>query len=95
MKIALLYPPVVSVILVSLAISCHFPFDSLEFHQKVFFPYPEIDGSIGLHTFTNSGPRETLSLRTMARDNNVAGVVELLERGAPPSYCNRWDLDWG
>lgn len=48
-----------------------------------------------VHTFTNSGPRETLPLRTMARDNNVAGVVELLERGAPPSYCNRWDLEWG
>ena len=53
MKIALLYPPVVSVILVSLAISCHFPFDSLEFPQKVFFPYPEIDGSIGFE-YTHS-----------------------------------------
>lgn len=29
------------------------------------------------------------AILTMARDNNVAGVVELLEKGAPPSYCNR------
>ena len=34
----------------------------------------------------------SLGSRTCARDNNAAGIVELLERGAPPSYSNRWDL---